>query len=263
MSEVVEQLKVIQAEFSDISRTVKSETVCDVQVGSSCVLSRTNAPTLNDDVVVGFNDVEEKIIDGLTRGMTERDVISIVGMPGLGKTTLAKKVFNDEKVLNYFDKHAWCYVSEVYKRKELLLEILSQVLEDVDEATKMKDDADLVELLYRKLKGKRYLIVLDDLWDIKAWDDLQRSFPDDDNGSRILVTSRRQHLASQVESDMKHDNYPTPLRFSLLKKAGSYYKKRFLQQIIVPNLKEPGIYANCKKLSWTSSCCYTGSWDSV
>ncbi|KAM3325393.1 putative late blight resistance protein R1A-3 isoform X1 [Capsicum chacoense] len=242
MSDVVEQLKVIKAEFSDISRTVKFETVCDVQVGSSCILSRTNAPTLNDDVVVGFNDVEEKIIDGLTRGMTERDVISIVGMPGLGKTTLAKKVFNDEKVLNYFDKRAWCYVSEVYKNKELLLEILSQVLEDVDEATKMKDDADLAVLLYRKLRRKRYLIVLDDLWDIKAWDDLRRSFPDDDNGSRILVTSRLQHLASQVESDTKPDNHPTPLRFFTAEESWELLQKKVFATDCCPrNLKEPGM----------------------
>ncbi|KAG5583931.1 hypothetical protein H5410_044365 [Solanum commersonii] len=63
MSDVVEQLKVIQAEFSDISRTVTFETVCDVRVVFSCVLSRTNAPTFNNDVVVGFTDVVDNVID--------------------------------------------------------------------------------------------------------------------------------------------------------------------------------------------------------
>ncbi|XP_060201850.1 putative late blight resistance protein homolog R1B-17 [Lycium barbarum] len=243
MSDIVEQLKLIQAEFNDISTTAKFETGCDVRGVSSCVLSRTNAPTIDDDdVVVGFNDVAENIIDGLTRGMTERDVISIVGMPGLGKTTLAKKVFNDEKVSNYFNKRAWCYVSEVYKRKELLLGILSQVLEDVDEATKMKDDADLAELLYRKLKRKRYLIVVDDLWDIKAWDDLQRSFPEDDNGSRIMITTRLQDLASQIESDMKPDNHPTPLRFFTVEESWELlHKKVFPTDCCPEKLKEPGM----------------------
>ncbi|KAH0632329.1 hypothetical protein KY284_035115 [Solanum tuberosum] len=63
MSDVVEQLKVIQAEFSDISRTVTFETVCDVRVVFNCVLSRTNAPTFNNDVVVGFTDVVDNVID--------------------------------------------------------------------------------------------------------------------------------------------------------------------------------------------------------
>ncbi|CAN4116127.1 unnamed protein product [Withania somnifera] len=242
ISDVVEQLKVVQEEFNDIATSVKFGTVCDVQGVSSCVLSRNNAPTFNDDVVVGFNDVVENIIVGLTRGMTERNVISIVGMPGLGKTTLAKKVFNDEKISNYFDKRAWCYVSAVYKRRELLLEILSQVLEDVDEATKMKDDADLAELLYRKLMRNRYLIVVDDLWDIKAWEDLQMSFPDDDNGSRIMVTTRLQDLASQVESDTKPDNHPTPLRFFTVEESWELLKKKVFGADCCPqNLKEPGI----------------------
>ncbi|XP_015161528.1 putative late blight resistance protein homolog R1A-3 [Solanum tuberosum] len=223
MSDVVEQLKVIQAEFSDISRTLTFETICDVRVVSTCELSRTNAPTFHDDVVVGFTDVVENIIDGLARRMTERDVISIVGMPGLGKTTTAKKVFNDEK-------------------KELLLEMLSQVLEEVDEVTKMKDDADLAELLCRKLKRKRYLIVVDDLWDIKAWDDLQRSFIDDDNGSRIMVTTQLQGLASYIESDTKPDNHPTPLRhFNVEESWELLQKKVFATDCCPRNLKEPGM----------------------
>ncbi|KAK4342888.1 hypothetical protein RND71_038704 [Anisodus tanguticus] len=167
--------------------------------------------------VVGFNDVIENIIDGLIGGMTERDVLLIVEIPGLGKTTFAKKMFNDEK-------------------------ILSQVLDDVDEATKMKDDADLSKLLYRKLKMKRYLFVVDDLWDIKAWDDLQRSFPDDDNGSRIMITTRLQNLASQIESDTKPDNHPTPLRFFTIEESWELLRKKvFAIDCCLGDLKEPGM----------------------
>lgn len=242
MSDVLEQLKVIQAEFDDISTTVTFEPVCDARVVSSCVSSQTSAPTFLDDVVVGFNDVVENIIDGLTRGMTDRDVISIFGMPGLGKTTLARRVFNDERISYYFDKRAWCYVSEVYKKKELLLEILSQVLEDVDDATKMKDDADLAVLLRRNLMRKRYLIVLDDLWDINVWDDLQRSFPDDDNGSRIMVTTRLQNLATQIESDTRPDNHPIPLRFFTFEESWELLQKKVFATDCCPlNLKESGM----------------------
>lgn len=53
----------------------------------------------------------------------------------------------------------------------------------------------LLEQLYRKLKGKRYLIVMDDLWSIEAWDLVKRSFPDDNNGSRIMITTRLLEVA--------------------------------------------------------------------
>uniref|UniRef100_M1DR07 NBS domain resistance protein n=2 Tax=Solanum tuberosum TaxID=4113 RepID=M1DR07_SOLTU len=120
--------------------------------------------------------------------------------------------------------------------------MLSQVLEEVDEVTKMKDDADLAELLCRKLKRKRYLIVVDDLWDIKAWDDLQRSFIDDDNGSRIMVTTQLQGLASYIESDTKPDNHPTPLRhFNVEESWELLQKKVFATDCCPRNLKEPGM----------------------
>lgn len=48
----------------------------------------------------------------------------------------------------------------------------------------------LAEVLYKRLKGKRYLVVLDDMWNRGAWDDLKRSFPDDSVGSKIILTSR-------------------------------------------------------------------------
>ncbi|KAK4433091.1 putative late blight resistance proteinR1B-16 [Sesamum alatum] len=59
---------------------------------------------------------------------------------------------------------------------------------------------ELLENVYKGLKGKRYLIVMDDMWSTKAWDDVKMIFPDDDNGSRIIVTTRLLDVASYVDS---------------------------------------------------------------
>ncbi|KAL3501671.1 hypothetical protein ACH5RR_036120 [Cinchona calisaya] len=110
-------------------------------------------------------------------------------MPGIGKTTLAKKVYDNPLVKNHFHIHAWCCVSQVYRRRELLLKILSDIDKLTDEIYN-KRDQDLLEVVYRCLKGNRYIIVMDDIWGIQAWNDVGIAFPDDSNESRILFTSR-------------------------------------------------------------------------
>ncbi|KAM3287204.1 hypothetical protein P3S67_020634 [Capsicum chacoense] len=60
----------------------------------------------------------------------------------------------------------------------------------VNDNTYRKSTEQLAEQVYRSLKGRRYLIAMDDVWDTNAWDDMKRSFPDDKNGSRVILTSR-------------------------------------------------------------------------
>ncbi|XP_022892650.1 putative late blight resistance protein homolog R1A-3 isoform X1 [Olea europaea var. sylvestris] len=147
-----------------------------------------------EDDFVGFNDEKTKIADQLTSGPLKQQIISIVGMPGLGKTTLAKKLFNDPSIVYYFDKCAWCVLSQTYKKKNVLIDILTSTRNHNRETITEMEEEDLAEMLYKSLKGMRYLIVLDDVWDTRTWDDLRRYFPDDITGSRILFTSRNKEL---------------------------------------------------------------------
>ncbi|CAI9097362.1 OLC1v1033764C1 [Oldenlandia corymbosa var. corymbosa] len=155
------------------------------------VSSKTILPMASE--VVGFVDEAESIMDQLTRGSNYLRIVSIVGMPGIGKTTLATKVYNHPLILSHFHVRAWSPVSQVVDKDKVLLELLNQI----DPNNKCSDlpEQDLVERLYRNLKGRRYIIVLDDIWSIEDWTSLAGVFPDDNVRSRILLTSRRHDVA--------------------------------------------------------------------
>ena len=74
--------------------------------------------------MVGFDEVVQKLRQQLSSGSSKLDVISIVGMPGLGKTTLANKLFFDQFVVSHFDVRAQCCVSQLYIRKDLFFVVL-------------------------------------------------------------------------------------------------------------------------------------------
>ncbi|XP_027177990.1 late blight resistance protein R1-A-like [Coffea eugenioides] len=201
--------------------------------------SQITAPIFNE-ALVGLNDEVENIIDRLTRGSSQFDVVAVVGMPGLGKTTLANNVYNDPLIKFHFHIRAWCTVSQVYCKHNLLLQIFC-VIDPLSSSHyhKMNED-DLAEKLYQHLKGKRYVIVLDDVWDIDWWNLLKHSLSDDCNGSRILLTSRFQNLSLQIKSNSKsHHLRPLTDEESL----ELLQKKLFAKEDCPPTLSEFVLHA--------------------
>ncbi|PHT73638.1 hypothetical protein T459_24423 [Capsicum annuum] len=79
----------------------------------------------------------------------------------LGKTTLANEVYNDACIRSHFDVCAWATISQQHNVKEILLSLLRSTKSD---SFDMNDEAELANMLQKSLKGKRYLIVLDDMW---------------------------------------------------------------------------------------------------
>ncbi|GMP92803.1 hypothetical protein CsSME_00042885 [Camellia sinensis var. sinensis] len=126
-----------------------------------------NRTMVVEEITVGFDDEALTVKEQLAGGKKQLHIISIVGMPGLNKTTLARKVYNDPYITHYFHIQAWTYVSQVPKKREMLLNILHFVNLLTDEVTNMSNEM-LGEKLYKHFKGKRYLIVIDDIWDIGA-----------------------------------------------------------------------------------------------
>ncbi|XP_049404123.1 putative late blight resistance protein homolog R1B-17 [Solanum stenotomum] len=180
-------------------------------------------PSIGEELV-GFDDDAENITKYLVRGGKDLDVVSIVGMAGLGKTALARKIYNSHSIIDHFDVRAWCSVSQTYNRRELLLQILKQITGDHHSNYVNLDYPE--EILRRCLYRKRYLVVLDNIWDGKAWDDFQSCLPDTVCGSRIMITTRDERMASYV----KRYTVPYSLPFLKDEKSWELLQKRVFQR---------------------------------
>ncbi|KAL2552865.1 putative late blight resistance protein-like protein R1A-6 [Forsythia ovata] len=200
LSSVILKNKVIGTKLSEIKLNFGIGRL-EVVESPSEVSSQAKIIPMVDEIIVGFEDERIQIASQLVGGPDYLQIISIIGMPGLGKTTLAKKLYNDSSVVYYFDKRSWCVVSQTYQRRKQLIEILSSITDLSRDTILNMDNESLAENLYKNLKGRRYLIIMDDIWNKEAWDDLKRYFPNDRNGSRILFTTRLKDVALQTSSD--------------------------------------------------------------
>ncbi|XP_074294531.1 putative late blight resistance protein homolog R1A-4 [Silene latifolia] len=201
LADVTEELQLIKEETSKTKSF--QNVIVTSEVGESeepqVPVTMKEAGKAKDGEVIGFEDEEEKLIKRLCTGPRPLEINSIVGMPGSGKTTLAMKVY--EGIASSFATHAWCYVSQNYEKKMLLQHILRQIVGPSSKLDELRTEDLALKLYQCLLKTKNYLIVLDDIWDIEAWNSLKSCFPPSNNGSRILLTSRFIPIGSQLSGD--------------------------------------------------------------
>ncbi|KAG4203914.1 hypothetical protein ERO13_A04G014866v2 [Gossypium hirsutum] len=123
-------------------------------------------------------------------------VLSIVGMGGMGKTTLAQLVYNDPSIKESFDHKSWVCVSDDFDA----VNITKTILRSLDADSRDENDLNLLQVkLKEKLSGKRYLLVLDDIWNesYSDWTILRAPFG---AGTKIIVTTRLEKVSSNVDS---------------------------------------------------------------
>ena len=150
-----------------------------------------------DENIVGRDDDKEKIIRLLMQQNAGRNVgvIPIAGMGGLGKTTLAKLAYNDDRVVSYFQLRMWVCVSENFDLKRLITEILKCAIGTIDGSLSLNQ---LQEELRQFLKDKKFLLVLDDVWNENRnkWTELENLLTSGCSGSKIIVTTRNEVVAT-------------------------------------------------------------------
>ncbi|XP_015697771.1 disease resistance protein RGA5-like [Oryza brachyantha] len=157
------------------------------------------------DVVVGIDEPVTKLGRWLTAGEEgpgpHLKVAAIVGPPGIGKTALATKLYRDHRW--QFDCRAFVRASRKPDTRQLLGGILSQVQRrrrpsDAACCTDNNTVQSLIDNLREYLlQDKRYLIVIDDLWDTTLWNIISNAFPDAISFSRIIITTEIEHVAME------------------------------------------------------------------
>ncbi|CAO2143943.1 unnamed protein product [Urochloa humidicola] len=148
--------------------------------------------------LVGTDGPVEKISNMLTggKGVPNKKlmVVSIVGVGGLGKTTIANLVY--ERIGGQFDCQAFVSMSLKPDMKNILSKILRQVSQDKCTNAGEKDLDELIRSIRKFLIDKRYFIVIDDLWDKEAWENIKYVLVDMNIGSRVIVTTRNNDVAN-------------------------------------------------------------------
>uniref|UniRef100_M1D623 EDNR2GH7 protein n=1 Tax=Solanum tuberosum TaxID=4113 RepID=M1D623_SOLTU len=207
---VAEEIQSLKQRIIDISR--KRETYGITNINSNAgegpsnqvrTLRRTTSYVDDQDYIfVGLQDVVQTLLAQLLKAEPRRSVLSIYGMGGLGKTTLARNLYTSPNIISSFPTRAWICVSQEYN----IMDLLKTIIKSIQGRTKgtlglleTMTEGDLEVHLRDLLKEHKYLVVVDDVWQREAWESLKRAFPDSKNGSRVIITTRKVDVAERAD----------------------------------------------------------------
>ncbi|KAE8731518.1 Cc-nbs-lrr resistance protein, putative isoform 4 [Hibiscus syriacus] len=208
-AEIKPKIQEITARLDELvvqKRILKLEEI--VKGGSEKVLQRVTTSLVDESRVYGRESDADAVVnllmmDGGEIGEGKIGVVSILGMGGLGKTTLAQLVYKDVRIEASFELRAWVCVSEEFDVLKVTKTLIHAVASDIDES---KDWNSLQVQLEEELRGRKFLIVLDGMWNenYDHWDLLCRPFAAGAAGSKILVTTRNESVAASCGGCRHH-----------------------------------------------------------
>ncbi|KAL1315803.1 disease resistance protein RPM1-like [Arachis duranensis] len=172
---------------------------------------RGDALLLENTDLVGIEEPKKQLISWLIKGCPGRKVISVTGMGGMGKTTVVKKVYDDPEVIKHFKACVWVTVSQSFKTEELLRDLVQKIFSEIrrpvpDGLESMRSDK-LKLIIKDMLQRRRYLVVFDDVWHMHEWEAVKYALPDNNCGSRVMITTRKSDLASACSIQSKGKVY--------------------------------------------------------
>ncbi|XP_057795537.1 putative inactive disease susceptibility protein LOV1 [Salvia miltiorrhiza] len=119
--------------------------------------------------VIGFEKEEATITGHLKEKIDKLDVISIVGIPGQGKTTLTWKIYQSDEIGYHFPIRIWVNISQVFNSRDVFLQILKRL--------SSLNFNDLAQTVRAYLEKEKFLLVLDDVWSVVAWNKIKEVLP--------------------------------------------------------------------------------------
>ncbi|XP_057810280.1 disease resistance protein RPP13-like [Salvia miltiorrhiza] len=196
----VEKMKMMEEEYTNAMENM-------AEVEGEPISSRIDSGGMIKSKMVGLSHEFEKARDYLLEENNKLPY-SIIGMAGVGKTTLAKRIFEDPSIRSRFEFRAWVRMGRKCESDELLRCVLAQVDPNAYEMLIQGDDdeEELVGLLKERLNDKKCLIVLDDVWEIQALSCMEDCLKEENilGGIRYVLTSRIDFIFTEDE-----DGYET------------------------------------------------------
>ncbi|XP_058186321.1 putative inactive disease susceptibility protein LOV1 [Rhododendron vialii] len=216
LKEIEKKIRAVSIEFRKVDTTVDS-------IPQDLGLDKRHSNFVRHhydetpDLLVGRGDTENQLAGRLIDNEEQNlRVLSLVSKESLGKTALAKKVYNRLDVRQHFPCRVWVHDPEDFTYTDLLLIIIAQLPIGVVKDVELMNEDQLSDMLFQYFMEVKFLMVLDNVPGVDLWHKLVRPFADSANGSRVMITTHNADVASQA------DPWSRPVRLESLNEKDSW-----------------------------------------
>ncbi|KZV20869.1 hypothetical protein F511_35577 [Dorcoceras hygrometricum] len=196
--DVEPRIKVVEDKITALESDIR---VQHLQPRQQLLVDRRTRTYLHqvDEDFVGLEDDLEALVGRLV-GDEDSQVVCLIGGTGIGKTTLARRIYCHVGIKNNFQAFAWVSVSHQWQLEDVLQWIIfSLEPEKGKKPDRVSKDHELINELFVLQQRKRCLVVLDGVWNNRFWDSLRPAFPTKQNRSRVLITTRSIEIAHHID----------------------------------------------------------------